>query len=168
MSNPKITEGKVLPFETKDGTVPGHAIRAYHYDWMDGSIASVVFERFDREADMPVNHEVHWTRWTKYAKRHGIGSVIGVRLQSGRMLHAEGRFANHRCSEGSYERAPLLARGLISVVTLTGGHTLLDIDGVMDYLHARHRDPNAASLILDPWARDNAEFDARMAALKSA
>jgi hypothetical protein len=166
-------EGKVLPFATKQGNVLGHAIVAHYYNWMDrdgfgggkyeNPIESVAFKTFDRELNMPLSVVVHWTRWTEFSKKmHDAGrgyEVTGVILKDGRMLHAEGRYASYGDSQ-SYMAAPLVARDLISIVTLSGGSTLLSIAGVSAFLRSQRRAEDAA-LIVDPWARDNAAFNAR-------
>lgn len=152
-------EAKVLPFKDANGAdVPGHAIISHYPD-----IERVVFEHFDSEARMTVEVVVHWSQWTQFAKKapsraHTIKAVI---LRDGRRINATTYSVTHHDAP-AYYRAPILARGTFKISGLCSRDTLLEIAGVGAWAHSQRR-PEDADLILDPWARDNAEFDARMA-----
>lgn len=159
MSN--ISEAKVLPFNDANGLdVPGHAI-IRHNDV--GAIERVVFQHVDRQADLSVEIVVHWTEWSKFRKKapdrsHTVKAVI---LEGGRRISATTYSVSHY-DAAACNRAPILARGVFKVAALGTRATLLEIAGVEAWSHSQRR-PEDAALIVNPWARDNAEFAARMA-----
>lgn len=152
-------EAKVLPFKDANGNdVPGHAIISHNPE-----IERVVFEHFDREACMTAELVVHWTNWTQFAKKapgraHTVKAVI---LRCGRRISTTSYSVSHYDGP-AYYRAPILARGTFKISGLCSRDTLLEIAGVEAWAHSQRR-PEDDGLILDPWARDNAEFEARMA-----
>ena len=155
------SEAKVLPFNDAKGQgFPGHAI-IRHNDV--GTIERVVFQHFDREADLSVEIVVHWTEWSKFSKKapdrsHTVTAVI---LEGGRRISATAYSVSHY-DAAAYSRAPILARGVFKIAALGSRATLLEIAGVEAWAHSQRR-PEDAALITDPWARDNAEFENRLA-----
>lgn len=147
-------EHKVLPFSLADGTeVPGHAI-LNHAD-----VKQVVFRVFDTEADMPIEIHVHVGDWTKFAKkaRGRAHSVEAVILADGTRVHCTTYSAHHATTE-AYNAAPVLARDVFRITTLVSRSTVLEVAGVQEWLYSGRKDN---SLIIDPWARDNAKFRAQ-------
>ena len=142
---------KVLPFEAPQGHVPGHEIRSFH------PVKQVVFKVFDRTANLPIEHVVHWTRWTQYDKCHwpNGAQVIAVILEDGSRLPAEMMYASH--TEKSYEAAPIVCRDGFYIRGLCSHETYLEVVGVRDYLRS-------GTPLIDPWERDNRAFEARMKA----
>lgn len=155
------SEARVLPFNDANGLdVPRHAI-IRHNDV--GTIERVVFQHFDREADLSVEIVVHWTEWSKFSRKapdrsHTVKAVI---LEGGLRISATTYSVSH-CDAAAYSRAPILARGVFKVAALGSRATLLEIAGVEAWAHSQRR-PEDAALIIDPWARDNAEFKERLA-----
>lgn len=149
------TEHKVLPFTLADGTeVPGHAI-LNHAD-----VKEVVFSCFDQEAGMTISIHVHVGNWTMFAKKargraHTIEAVI---LSSGLRIHCTTYSARYHTEE-EYKNAPVLARDAFRIARLGDRSTLLEVAGVQEWLYNGRKDD---SLIIDPWARDNAAYKARI------
>lgn len=154
------SEAKVLPFHDANGLdVPGHAI-IRHNDV--GAIERVVFQHFDREADLSVEVVVHWTEWSKFARKapdrsHTVKAVI---LEGGLRISATTYSVSHY-DTAAYNRAPILARGVFKVAALGSRATLLEIAGVEAWAHSQRR-PEDDALIINPWARDNASFEDRL------
>lgn len=148
-------EHKVLPFTLADGTeVPGHAI-LNHAD-----VKEVVFSCFDQEADMPIEIHVHVCDWTKFAKkaRSRAHSVEAVILADGTRVHCT-TYSAHHATDEAYNAAPVLARDAFRIATLVSRSTVLEVAGVQEWLYNGRKDD---SLIVDPWARDNAAYKARI------
>ncbi len=160
-------EHKILPFDSPDGPVPGHAILAHKADWMGTSPRKVVFWTFDREAECSIEIVIDVYDLTKFLKRSkSAHSVRAVILDDGTRLAATSRSVAHS-GDAAYEAAPILCRGTFKIVGLCNGETFFEVAGVNAWCYGRRR-PEDAALILNPWARDNAEFEARMAALNAA
>lgn len=167
MNSHITTEIKCLSFDGAQGPVPGHAITVHHYDWLsDGTdrISSVVYERWDDVAGMMLTVNVAVSQWTRYMKKSwpNGGSVVAVRMSSGRLIHATGLVVAH--SDGEYEKAPVLCRDTFKVVTLGARHPLVEVTGVHDWARSKRR-PEDEALVINPWARDNAAHQARMNAI---
>lgn len=153
------TDYKVLPFETKEGHVPGFEIRSYFQEsYQKSPIKSVVFETFDTNLQLSIEIVVHWTRWVTYTKRAwpSGGRVVAVILDNDTRWHAEALYARHYDND-AYLAAPIVCRDAFKIVTLGKGATLLEVVGVSEYL--RNRTP-----LVDPWKRDNDAYHAQVAA----
>lgn len=161
----KVTEAKVLPFEGKQGEVRGHALLRHNYEWLGNDpIQHVVFRHFDREADMAVEHVIHWTEITKYMKKKwpACGSIEAVLLTSGRRIYANAHGIMYY-TEKEYLDAPILCRDVFKITTLDGGHTLIEVAGVSQWLRSKQTAEDFDRLVVDPWKRDNDEYQRRLA-----
>ena len=162
MNTPTRHVTKVLPFDTPQGHVPGHEIARVIYNFGGGEhnpIERVVFWDFDDEAQMGIEISVHWTEWTKYAKRKWphAGRVVAVLCRNGLRLDAEAMFCGHS-TDKSYTDAPLLCRDEFRIRGLCNHATYLEVVGVYPWLCSRRDAEATAKHLVDPWARDNAEF----------
>jgi len=163
MQQAKQRTTKVLPFTTPQGDVPGHELVATQYPWMQSPVKSVVFETFDKEAQMPVEHVVHWTRFTQYTKRLWPkgGSITAVILDNDQRIHCYGSRSVHHYDDKAYHAAPIVCRDTFSVGT--DGYTLLEVKGVREWAYSKRDAEATAKYLPCPWARDNAESAARWA-----
>lgn len=167
MTTHKFHDYKVLPFDTAQGRVPGHELRVHHYDWLESPIKSIVFSIYDDVAGMAVEVLVPYQCYTEWTKKRwpAGGRVAAVLTENGRRVYATERFCGH--SDAGYDRAPLICRDSFSIETLGSGHTLVEIVGVRAWLYSKRDDAATAEHLVDPWARDNAALEARMAAAKA-
>lgn len=163
---------KCLPFDTKHGHVGGYEIRVLQADWMKNEfgvvdpISTVVFECFDRDSEMSVKIEVHWTRVFEFLKKRWpfCGSLCGVRLASGRLIYATSySSAGWRDSESTpagwrYETAPLICRDTYKVTTLQSRQALIEVVGVEEWLRSDRSEAATAKYLACPWERDNRKF----------
>lgn len=152
---------KVLPFACKSVNIPGHEIARKHYDWMGpatNGIKHIVFSTFSTELSIPLEIVVRWQEFSEYTKRSWPkgGSICAVLLEDGRRIYAEGRYAGH--TDESYFRAPIICRDAFRVVLQSGGNTLIEVVGVGEWLHSKRDAAATEKFLVDPWARDNAEF----------
>ena len=156
------TEAKVLPFDTARGHVEGHAIERVTYDWMKEPILYVAFSTFSTEAGMRIQTLVHWTEFTKYVCRMwpAYGEVKAVILGSGCSISATSMSVVYP-NNAAYEASPLVARSCHRIVTLQSHYPLLEVVGVESWARAGRKNE---TLILDPWARDNAAYEQRVVA----
>ncbi|MNK14360.1 hypothetical protein D3C87_324730 [compost metagenome] len=149
-----MIEHKVLPFTLADGTeVRGHAILNY------ANVRSVVFSVFDQEAEMPIEILVHVGDWTKFSKKargraHSIRAVI---LADGSRIHCTTYSLRYNDNE-AYLSAPIMARDVYRIARLGDRTTMLEVAGVQEWAYSDRKDD---SMIIDPWARDNAAFRER-------
>lgn len=148
-------EYKVLPFETPQGAVPAHEVITYRPDWMKSPIHSIVFETFSKQAEMPLEVLVHWTRFTPYTKKMwpGGGVIKAIICEDGQRIHVSPRSACHR-SEESYLAAPIICRDTFWLLTL-GGETLFEIKGVGSWLGSDRSEAATAKYLPCPYTRDN-------------
>ena len=156
------TESKVLPFEGKLGPVPGHALLRHTPDFLTSPITWIAFWTFDDEAGMVVEHLIHWTEFSKWLHRKwpGGGSVKRVICEDGSIIHTT-TYTPHHYDEAAWSRAPVLCRSTHQVASLMNRYPLIEVAGVDAWCRSQRR-PEDAALIIDPWARDNAAFHARM------
>lgn len=158
----------VLGFDTPQGHVNHHELRRHQHPWMESPVKQVVFEVWDDEAQMKTEVAIHWTNFTQYMKRKWPkgGSVIAVIMEDGHRQHASARICGHNSNE-SYLAAPLICRDTFTVVGLCNGRTYLEVVGVGEWLWSKRDEEATARCLIDPVARDNAAYHARMAALKA-
>lgn len=151
---------KVLPFTGPQGDVQGHEITRHAYPWLKTPIKSVVFETFDRTAEMSIEILIHWTNWMKYAKKTwpGGGSIKAVILEDGTRVHAEARHMGFY-DDAAYLAAPIHARGVIGIHA--NGYPLLEVTGAREWAYSKRDAEATAKYLACPWARDNAAFEAR-------
>lgn len=156
----KMTEIKVLPFTCKRGEVQGHALNVAIRDaaW----VSHVVLWTFDAEAGCGVEVLVPVHDWTRhmYRKWPNCGEVRAVLMKDGKRLHAKAIYA-HMYGETQFKAAPILCTGVIAIHALMSGETLVEVVGAMQWAYGQRR-PEDASLLLDPWKRDNDLFNERM------
>lgn len=154
---------KVLPFDTKDGKVPGHEVAAYSLDKRD-PVDQVVFKAWDDEAQMTIETHVHWTKVSEWLRRKSwSGEPVAVILLSGRRLHAKSWYVAHEGAAAS-KAAPILARGVFKI-TLYSGIVLWEIVGVSAWSHSKRDAEATAKHLPCPWERDNAAFRAQHASV---
>lgn len=153
---------KVLPFDTKQGPVPGHELISHQ---INGShVKRVVFERWDADAEMMVHVSIHWTKFTLYTKKSWPkgGRVVSVVLDSGQTILADSLAVGH--NDKSYEAAPLICRDAFYVRSLCTHTPLLEVKGVREWSGSDRSEEATKKYLPCPWERDNAEFNARIAA----
>lgn len=159
-----MIEHKVLPFVGKFGPVPGHAVLA-HQGWEGAHHPrTVVFRTFSAEAQCPIETHVDVSHLTAYLQRMwpAYGEIHAVILTNGQRVHTTCLTCVHG-DDAAWDRAPALTRTPFKIVALSSRIVLFEVVGVQAWAHSQRR-PEDAALILDPWARDNAAYAARMAA----
>lgn len=157
----QVIKTSVVPFDTLCGTVKAHEILCHNYHkHFKTAIESVVFKTWDDVAGMMVETVVHWTKWTKYmiTKWPEAGEIVSVLLRDGQRVYVKAYYSGMPSGE-VFERSPIVARHTYKLVTLYGDFTLLEIAGVQEWVDKGY--PEDASMIVDPFERDNKEFHAQ-------
>lgn len=155
---------KVLPFDTEQGHVPGHELVSHQPEWMKSPVKQVVFETFSAKLGVKLEICIHWTEFTKYMKRAWPqgGSVVAVICADGRRIHCGSRSVNHYDAE-AYLAAPIVCRDTFRVVSHSGT-VLLEVAGVSEWAYSKRDAEATAKFLSCPWERDNAKYQADMAA----
>lgn len=150
----KTTMYKVLPFETQQGRVEGHEIARHQPPWMAAPISRVVFKDWDDTAKVLIEVSVLYQHFTEYIKRKwpAGGSPVAVITADGTRIGAEGRYVHHENDE-SYLGAPILCRDLFKLVS--GSQTLLEVNGVSEWLLSSRDEVATEQCLACPWQRDN-------------